>query len=179
MTGDKNLKHISLMLIILLIAGACACEAKIFQKSGKSFLKIPKKSQKEDIFKRPALEKRQNNYLEIKDDLKLSEKELNTFNEIYVAETWALRPLALELETKYLRMDELNERKCKWYQKTCKKELKNDKKFLEDDITELKRQIWQKKEYYKILYLNATTKEQDLKLRKMINVKTNSKPQMW
>ena len=85
----------------------------------------------------------------------------------------------LELEARYLRLDELNEVECKWYQRTCKKELKQDKTFLADDIKELKRQVWQKKEYYKILYLNATTREQDKKLRQMIFNKTKGKMQMW
>lgn len=173
LTGDKNLKRFltAFCLVLALILSACGVEAKIFARF--------KKHPKEDIFKRPPLEKRQAKYIEIKDELGLTEEELSAFSEIYTMEAWALRPIALELETKYLRMDELNAKKCRWYQRTCKKELKKDKKFLEDDISELKRQIWQKKEYYKVLYLNATTREQDIKLRKLINAKTNAKPQLW
>ncbi len=134
---------------------------------------------KNDIFKRQPLNIRQGEYVDIKDELSLDEAELYDFNSIKEDEEKVLRPIVLELEARYLRLDELNEVECKWYQRTCKKELKQDKAFLADDIKELKRQVWQKKEYYKILYLNATTREQDKKLRQMIFNKTKGKMQMW
>jgi len=46
-------------------------------------------------------------------------------------------------------------------------------------MKELKRRIWQKKEYYKILYLNNTSRKQDLKLRQIIKNVTNNKSQLW
>lgn len=134
---------------------------------------------KNDIFKRPPLDVRKENFVKIKDKLSLDETELYDFNSIKENEEEILRPIALELEAKYLRLDELNEIRCKWYQRTCKKELKYNEQFLADDIKELRRQIWQKKEYYKILYLNAATHEQDVKLRQMIYNETNGKPQLW
>lgn len=134
---------------------------------------------KNDIFKRQPLNIRQGEYVDIKDELSLDEVELYDFNSIKENEEKVLRPIVLELEARYLRLDELNEVECKWYQRTCKKDLKRDKAFLADDIKELKRQVWQKKEYYKILYLNATTREQDKKLRQMIFNKTKGKMQMW
>ena len=130
-------------------------------------------------FKRPPLDIRQQKFVEIKNELSLNEFELYDFNSIKESEDRALRPIVLELEARYLRLDELNEVKCKWYQRTCKKELKRDKNFIADDIRELKRQVWQKKEYYMVLYLNAATREQDLKLRQMIYNETKGKPQLW
>lgn len=132
-----------------------------------------------DLFKRPPLDIRQQKFIEIKDELSLNGAELYDFNSIKENEDKVLRPIVLELEARYLRLDELNEIECRWYQRTCKKELKRDKNFLADDIKELKRQVWQKKEYYKILYLNAATREQDLKLRQMIYNETKGKPQLW
>ena len=132
-----------------------------------------------DIFKRPSLDERQEKYIEIKDELSINEEELYDFNSIKRDEERVLRPIALQLEANYLRLDELNRIECRWYQKTCKKELKKDKAFLDADIKELKRQIWQKKEYYKILYLNATTREQDIRLRQIIHNKTKGKVQLW
>lgn len=132
-----------------------------------------------DLFKRPPLDVRQQKFVEIKNELSLNESELYDFNGIKEMEEKALRPIVLELEALYLRLDELNEVECKWYQRACKKELKRNKAFLADDIRELKRQVWQKKEYYKILYLNATTRAQDLKLRQMIYNETKGKPQLW
>lgn len=132
-----------------------------------------------NTLQKPTLQDRQKNYIEIKDTLKLNTRELAVFNEINTKETWALRPLALELEANYLRLDELNKTKCRWYSKSCKKELKADIAFVEADIKELKRQIWQKKEYYKILYLNQTSRRQDLKLRQIIQNITKAKPQLW
>lgn len=178
MTGDKDLKRFIPAFCALFLAFSLSislCEAKIFKNPPKIFKKQPK----EDIFKRPSLEKRQGEYIEIKEELGLTEDEIAIFSEINTMEIWAVRPIVLELESKYLRLDELNEKKCRWYQKSCKKELKKDKNFLKGDINELKRQIWQKKEYYKILYINNLTREQDIKLRQLINVKTNSKPQLW
>jgi len=132
-----------------------------------------------DIFKRPPLDVRKQKFIEIKNELSMDESELYDFNTIKQNEDRVLRPIVLELEAKYLRLDELNQVKCRWYQRTCKKELKRDKNFLADDIKELKRQVWQKKEYYKILYLNATTREQDIKLRQMIYNETKGKVQLW
>lgn len=132
-----------------------------------------------DIFKRPPLDVRKQKFIEIKNELSMDESELYDFNTIKQNEDKVLRPIVLELEAKYLRLDELNQVKCRWYQRTCKKELKRDKNFLADDIKELKRQVWQKKEYYKILYLNATTREQDIKLRQMIYNETKGKVQLW
>lgn len=134
---------------------------------------------KKTMQQRPPLDKRQENYIEIKDTLKLNTRELAVFNEISVKESWALRPLALELEANHLRLDELNKTKCSWYSKSCKRELKANKAFVENDIKELKRQIWQKKEYYKILYLNQTSRRQDLKLRQIIQTITKNNPKMW
>ncbi len=132
-----------------------------------------------DIFKRPPLDVRKQKFIEIKNELSIDESELYDFNTIKKNEDTVLRPIVLELEAKYLRLDELNQIKCRWYQRTCKKELKRDKNFLADDIKELKRQVWQKKEYYKILYLNATTREQYIKLRQMIYNETKGKVQLW
>ena len=124
-----------------------------------------------DIFKRPSLDERQEKYIEIKDELSINEEELYDFNSIKRDEERVLRPIALQLEANYLRLDELNRIECRWYQKTCKKELKKDKAFLDADIKELKRQIWQKKEYYK--------REQDIRLRQIIHNKTKGKVQLW
>lgn len=132
-----------------------------------------------DIFKRPSLEERQEKYIEIRNELSINEDELYDFEGIKQDEERVLRPIALQLEANYLRLDELNQIECRWYQRTCKKELKKDKAFLDADIRELKRQIWQKKEYYKILYLNATTREQDIRLRQIIHNKTRGKAQLW
>lgn len=137
--------------------------------------KLPKKKQTE----RKSLKERQENYIEIKENLKLNDRTLDAFYIINEKEYKALRPIALELETMYLRQNELDNTECKFYQRTCKKELKKDKKFLENDIKELKRKIWQKKEYYKILYLNNTSRKQDLKLRQIIKNTTKNKPQLW
>jgi len=129
--------------------------------------------------KREPLEKRMENYIEIKDELKLNDRELDNFYNISEMERQMVRPIALKLEANLLRLDELNEIKCRWYQKQCKRELKKNKAFIADDIKELKRQIRQKKEYYKILYINQTTRKQDLELRNIIKEKTQNKPQMW
>lgn len=136
--------------------------------------KLPKKKQ----VKRKTLEQRQENYIKL-DDLKLNDRSLEAFYIINEKEYKALRPIALELETMYLRQNELDNTECRIYQRQCKKELKKDKKFIENDIKELKRKIWQKKEYYKILYLNNTSRKQDLKLRQMVKNVTNNKPQLW
>ena len=157
--------------VILLFA---LCLSADFNTTGSSAA-----AKNSDIYKRPPLNIRQGKYIKIKDELSLEDTELYDFNSIKENEDKVLRPIVLELEARYLRLDELNEIECRWYQRTCKKELKRDKAFLEDDIKELKRQVWQKKEYYKILYLNATTREQDQKLRQMIFNKTNGKMQLW
>ncbi len=128
--------------------------------------------------KRKPLEQRQENYIEI-DNLNLSNKRLEKFNRINTMEYTALRPISLKLEANLLRMDELNEIKCRFYQRACKKELKKNKAFISDDIKELKRQVWQKKEYYKILYINEITRVQHTMLRKMIKNTTNDKIQLW
>lgn len=127
---------------------------------------------------RPSLEKRQDNYIEIQ-SLNLNERELEKIDTIRTMEYTTLRPIALSLESCLLRLDELKETKCKFYQRQCKKELKKNKAFVADDIKELKRQIRQKKEYYKILYINETTRIQYLMLREMIKSITNDKTQLW
>ncbi len=127
---------------------------------------------------RKSLDARQNNYIEIQ-TLNFNTKELEKIETIRTMEYAALRPIALSLESYLLREDELNKTKCKWYQKQCKKELKKNKIFIAGDIKELKRQIWQKKEYYKILYINETTRAQHLMLREMIKDITNNKTQLW
>lgn len=136
-----------------------------------------KKTPEQNPLVREPLSQRQQKYIEITP--LLSEETLTSFDEIRLKEFDALRPLSLDLEAKLLRQDELYSAKCKWYQRTCKKEKKADLAFLQNDIKELKRQIWQKKEYYKILYINETTREEDLEIRNIINIKTNSKPQLW
>lgn len=153
--------------------------AKISIKNPFQNLKRKPKAEKVNPFQRPPLADRKDNYLEIKNSLRLNNKELSRFSDINIKESWALRPLALDLEAKYLRQDELNAAKCRFYQRTCKKELKKDKAFLASDIKELKRRIWQKKEYYKILYLNETTRRQDLMLRHAVDEWTGHKPQLW
>ncbi len=127
---------------------------------------------------RKPLEYRQENYIEI-DSINLNEKELKKFNKINEMEYNILRPISLKLEANLLREDELNLVECKWYQRQCKKELKKNKAFIEDDIKELKRQIRQKKEYFKILYINETTRRQHLELREMIKNITKNKMQLW
>lgn len=128
--------------------------------------------------KRQPLEKRQENYIDI-NNLNLSEKELEKFNKIYIMEYNILRPISLELESKLLRLDELNETKCRWYQKQCKKELKKNKDFIIGDIKELQRQVSQKKEYFKILYINETTRSQHFALLEIIKKITENKTQLW
>lgn len=132
---------------------------------------------KEEI-KRPSLDIRQNNYIDI-ESLNFNEKELEKFDKIYTMEYNSLRPISLKLESYLLRLDELNEIKCRWYQRQCKKELTQNKAFIADDIKELKRQVWQKKEYYKILYINQTTRKQHNELRQIIKNTTNDKTQLW
>lgn len=129
--------------------------------------------------KRPSLETRQGNYIKINEELHLSEKELEKFNQIKEMENMALKPISLNLEANLLRLDELNEIKCRWYQRQCKKEVEKNKAFILGDIKELKRQIRQKKEYYKILYINETSRRQDLKLREIIKNETKGKVQIW
>lgn len=127
---------------------------------------------------RLPLEQRQENYIEIQ-NLNLNNKELEKFGTISTMEYTMLRPIALQLESCLLRLDELNQTKCKFYQRQCKKELKKNKAFIAGDIKELKRQIRQKKEYYKILYINETTRAQHLMLRETIKNITNDKMQLW
>lgn len=131
-----------------------------------------------DAIKRPSLENRQENYISL-ENLNLNERELEKFNKIYIMEYNILRPISLKLEANLLRLDELNEIKCRWYQKQCKKELKKNKAFIAGDIKELKRQVSQKKEYFKILYINETTRAQHYALREIIKKITNDKTHLW
>ncbi len=127
---------------------------------------------------RPSLDARQENYISL-ENLNLNERELEKFNKIYIMEYNILRPISLKLEANLLRLDELNEIKCRWYQKQCKKELKKNKDFIAGDIKELKRQVSQKKEYFKILYINETTRAQHYALREIIKKITNDKTHLW
>lgn len=131
-----------------------------------------------DETNRPSLDTRQENYISL-DNLNLNEKELEKFNKIHIMEYNILRPISLQLEANLLRLDELNEIKCRWYQKQCKKELKKNEDFIAGDIKELKRQVSQKKEYFKILYINETTRAQHYALREIIKKITNDKTHLW
>jgi len=153
-------------ILSLIIIAVCICT------SAQAIL-----AKKENI--RKPLYARQENNIDIKEELRLNKKELEKFNQINTMEYQMVRPIALQLEANLLRLDELNEIKCRWYQRQCKKELEKNKAFISGDIKELKRQIRQKKEYYKILYINETTRRQDLKLREIIKNETKGKVQMW
>ena len=153
-------------ILSLIIIAVCICT------SAQAIL-----AKKETI--RKPLDARQENYIDIQEELRLNNKELEKFNQINIMEYQMVRPIALQLEANLLRLDELNEVKCRWYKKQCKKELEQNKAFISGDIKELKRQIRQKKEYYKILYINETTRRQDLKLREIIKNETKGKVQMW
>ena len=182
----KNFKYLSaaILLFYIFFCNSETSYARIslenFKTSVKSkATKIINKLPKKKPVERKSLDERQSNYIEIKDTLKLNDRTLDAFYIINEKEYNALRPIALELEAYYLRQNELDNIECRIYQRTCKKELKKDKKFLENDMKELKRRIWQKKEYYKILYLNNTSRKQDLKLRQIIKNVTNNKSQLW
>lgn len=153
-------------LLSLIIIALCICT------SAQAFF-----AKKETV--RKPLDTRQENFIEIQEELRLNKKELEKFNRINTMEYQMVRPIALNLEANLLRLDELNEIKCRWYQRQCKKELEKNKAFIAGDIKELKRQIRQKKEYYKILYINETTRRQHLELREMIKRITNNKMQLW
>ncbi len=131
-----------------------------------------------DETNRPSLDTRQENYISL-DSLNLNEKELEKFNKIHIMEYSILRPISLQLEANLLRLDELNEIRCRWYQKQCKKELKKNEDFIAGNIKELKRQVSQKKEYFKILYINETTRAQHNALREIIKKITNDKTHLW
>ncbi len=120
----------------------------------------------------------QNKYINL-EELELKTNTLTKFEEINRKEYLALRPLVLQLEAKYMRLDEMDKKRCRFYDRRCKKELKKNIDALNSEITELKRQIWHKKEYYKILYINETTRQEDIKLRRLIKAATNNNPKLW
>ncbi len=124
------------------------------------------------------LNERQDKYIDIK-ELELKTGTLDKFDEIRKKEYLALRPLVLQMEAKYIRLDEMDKKRCRIYDRNCKKELKKNTQILNDEIAELKKQIWHKKEYYKILYINETTRAQDIKLRRLIKSATSNNPKMW
>ena len=95
---------------------------------------------KKETIRKP-LDIRQENYIDIQEELRLNKKELEKFNQINTMEYQMVRPIALQLEANLLRLDELNEIKCRWYQRQCKKELEKNKAFISGDIKDLKRQI--------------------------------------
>ncbi len=142
------------------------------------FLFVCNNAHAEKTVERLPLEQRQENYIEIQ-NLNLNERKLEKFDTIRTMEYAMLRPIALQLESCLLRLDELNQTKCRFYQRQCKKELKKNKAFVAGDVKELKRQIRQKKEYYKTLYINETTRAQHLMLRETIKNITNDKIQLW
>jgi len=169
MMKNKTLKTWKTLKTFTALAFLSAFFCNLFYESALADMFLPK---------RPPLEKRKQNYIEL-NDLNLNENQLEAFSVIREYEAAALRPIVLELEARYQRFDELKAQKCRFYQRQCKKELKENKLLIFNEIKELKRQIRLKKEYYKILYINRTTRAQHTKLRKIINSKTRSNPKMW
>lgn len=184
MTGNKTGK-IFLTAALILFFGTLTLKGEAFTlnlNGVKNFIqtktKLIKSKRAKKVKTHPSINTRRNNYVEL-EDLELNDTAMEKFEEIYMKEAQELRPLALDLEAKYIRLDELNAMHCRFYQRKCKEKLKAKYEALEPEIKELERQIWLKKEFYKIKYINATTRAQDIKLHKIIYKKTGGNMKLW
>lgn len=107
-------------------------------------------------------------YLEM---VELSETQRAQILRIRNEENFVIRPLALDIESKERGLEFLKSLKCDMFDTKCKARLKEDIEEREFEYNELIRKTNQKKNYYKLRYRNVLTREQDIKIQKMIEEK--------
>jgi len=83
-------------------------------------------------------------------------------------EMQVLEPFMLDVQSKERGLEFLNSLECKRFDSVCKTRLKEDIEQREFELREAERKVLQKKNYYRIRYRNVLTREQDLKIKKMI-----------
>lgn len=83
-------------------------------------------------------------------------------------ENFVLKPLTLDIESKERGLEFLGTLQCRTFDFECKKKLRADIEQREAERKEILRQISQKKNYYGIRYKNVLTREQYIKIQKLI-----------
>lgn len=111
---------------------------------------------------------KRNEYADYLEMIDLSAEQRESVLRIRNEENFVLKPLTLDIESKERALELLNSLQCKTFDFECKNKLKLDIEQRQVEYAEALRKINQKKSYYKLRYRNLLTREQDYKIRKMI-----------
>lgn len=109
-----------------------------------------------------------NSYKDYFEYLNLTNIQRQNILKIRKEENFVLRPLVLDVSSKERGLELLYNLKCDFFDKSCKKRLKEDIEKLEFEKNEVLRRIEQKRNYYSVRYKNLLTREQNIKLEQML-----------
>ena len=107
-------------------------------------------------------------YADYMEKINLTESQKEQINNINKEEEYVLKPYVLDIESKEIGIDYLKSTKCGFFEKKCRKLLKNDIQQRRMEEAEALRKIEVKKNYYDIRYRNTLTRSQDHQIQEMV-----------